>query len=104
MANVREALELWLDLGPEAHLADRGIRVIDRPRVPGVSDDLARIAADRDEVEHRAADLADRTSRAARELVEQGIPMRDAAVMLGISHQRIGQLAARRTRRPSRPA
>ncbi len=98
MANAREALELWLDLEPDAHLEDRGIRVIDRPHVPDITDDVVSISADREEVERRASELADRTTRAARELVAQGIPMRDAAVMLGISHQRVGQLTTRRTR------
>jgi len=104
MANIREALELWLDLDPFAHLVDAGIRVVDRPRVPGISSDVASIAAERDAVERRVAGLADRTSRAARELVERGVPMRDAAVMLGISHQRVGQLTGGRGRSASRGA
>lgn len=98
MASIREALELWLNLGPDEHLADTGVEVVDRPRVPGLDSEAARISTDREELERRSADLSERTRQAVGQLVASGISMRDAATILGVSHQRIGQLAGRRKR------
>ena len=57
----------------------------------------AEIAAS--DMEDRAGELAAaatvRTGEAAAELVARGLPVRDVAVLLGISPQRVSQLTAR---------
>jgi predicted RNase H-like HicB family nuclease len=89
-ANVRDALGLWL------RAEDSAVLDIDE-EFDGIPGDLAVVVADASESRARANELSARaqelTEVAARRLVEDiGLSTRDAAELLGISHQRIHQL------------
>jgi len=90
-ATARDLIASWLDVDP---------RGFDLQVVPAVGDDgLDRLISDA--VDARAA--AERESGRARtltdevvhHLVARGVPMRDIGELLGISHQRVAQLAGR---------
>ncbi|HUP76382.1 MAG TPA: type II toxin-antitoxin system HicB family antitoxin [Acidimicrobiales bacterium] len=87
LTRVREAAALWFQtdessiaLTPKPVLTKTAMRTIDEAR-------QAREQA-------RSADRAalKKMRRAAAELARKGISMRDAAAILGISHQRVHQL------------
>ena len=90
-ATARDLIATWLDVDPRSF--DVKVR-------PAVGDDgLDRLISDA--VDARAA--AERESGRARtltdevvhHLVARGVPMRDIGELLGISHQRVAQLAGR---------
>jgi predicted RNase H-like HicB family nuclease len=89
-AHIRDALALWLqNEHPEALAIDD-----DFTALPG---NLADVLADAKRTRQQAAQLSERaqqlTGLAARELVlNLGLPVRDAARLLDVSHQRIHQL------------
>lgn len=95
---AREAIALMLDVAPET------IQVEVSPEVPSpVSEALeARRAA------RLAEEIADRTTAAAaRVLLDDGFTVRDVGALLGLSPQRISQIApsaARRANAESLPA
>lgn len=64
--------------------------------VPGIGD-IADTAHHIEHLRHQAAELevraADAAKQYARELTREGVPVRDAASLLGVSPQRISQLA-----------
>jgi len=82
---IREALAVWLDRDPD------DLTIEDE--LPG---DLAAIAGQareaRGQAESAAIDARQVTLAAARRLDDMGISRRDAAALLGVSHQRIQQL------------
>lgn len=89
--HLRELEEMTLDL----------IDILDHP--PGevtyqfilpseVTGHLERAAQLREESASAQAAAAAETREAVRVLSEQGLPMRDIGRVLGISHQRVGQL------------
>lgn len=89
LARMREAAAMWfeideasIDLVPAPALPKQTLRAIEQA---GRARQQAR-AADRLAVE--------KTRKAAAELARRGISMRDAAAILGISHQRVHQLLA----------
>lgn len=86
-ARIREALALWLDREPN------GLEI-----TPELPRDLVRIAAEVAEARGAAAASAQRaglaTAAAAKKLERMGLSRRDAAEVLGISHQRVQQLLA----------
>jgi len=82
---VREALALWLEREP----ADLVIRDRFPKSLTMVADGVARA---RREAERAGANAQARTVEAVRELTELGLSRRDAAELLGLSHQRVQQL------------
>ncbi len=60
---------------------------------PGASA-AAAIRADRARLSAAEAELADATAAAVAELRARDVSMRDVATMVGVSHQRVQQLAA----------
>lgn len=89
LTRMREATAMWFDtdeasieLIPAPVLPKTALRIIEQA---GQARDKAR-TADRVAI--------DKTTKAAVELARRGISMRDAAAILGISHQRVHQLLA----------
>jgi predicted RNase H-like HicB family nuclease len=84
-ARILEALALWLDREPEG--------LVISPRWP---EDLVEIASEVLEARDTAAATAQKagatTAKAAKKLDRMGLSRRDAADVLGISHQRVQQL------------
>ena len=61
--------------------------------LPGsVAKDVRRAIEERGRLAAAQAASLSATKRAAAELVEIGVPLRDAGYLLGISHQRVAQL------------
>jgi predicted RNase H-like HicB family nuclease len=86
-SRIREALAAWLDRGPEG--------LVIAAQWPA---ELVRVASDvsraRQGAVRASTDAATKTARAARRLERMGLSRRDAAEILGISHQRVQQLLA----------
>jgi predicted RNase H-like HicB family nuclease len=86
---IREALGLWVDDAATAEF-DEQIHLPRRARQA-----VRRSEASRDRVRRERADAHAATAEAATVLVEElHLGMRDAAELLGVSHQRVQQLLA----------
>jgi predicted RNase H-like HicB family nuclease len=89
---ARDAIALMLETDPGQ------IEVAVQPEIPApVEDALAARRAAR-EAEHTAEEA---TAAAARKLLDEGYTIRDAGRLLGLSPQRISQIAPRAPRNPS---
>ena len=87
---IREALELFID-GAEA---ERATLVDDVRLPPAMRRQLRQVAAVRKKAERLRAKAQDATRAAVSQLTRRaGLSVRDAAEMLGISFQRVQQLA-----------
>jgi predicted RNase H-like HicB family nuclease len=84
---IKEALELFVDDAAEAEL-------IDDVALPATARTLLkRVQSSRKRAEEEATRLQDSTVEAVEVLTKDvGVSMRDAAELLGLSHQRIHQL------------
>ena len=84
---LREALALWIDEPDTAEL-------VEDVRLPAKVKAAVRTSrAGRRRAEEQRAEAGASTTRAARALVDDvGVGFRDAAELLGISHQRVQQL------------
>ena len=84
---LREALALWVDEPDKAEL-------VEDVRLPANVKAAVRASrADRRRAEEQRAEASASTTRAARALVDEvGVGFRDAAELLGVSHQRVQQL------------
>lgn len=98
-AHIRDALALWLQVedATTLNIAERYEGLPDR-----LMEDVARANATR----AQASELSDRaqqlTASAARSLmVDLGMSGRDAAQLLGVSHQRVHQLVHQDQARPA---
>lgn len=84
-ARIREALALWLDPEPEG--------LVITPELP---QDLVAVASEVSQARDAAVATANvagaTTAKAAEKLERMGLSRRDAADVLGISHQRVQQL------------
>jgi len=84
---IREALGAWLDRDP-------GELVI-RPEWPAELVEVATgVSRARTTAAKASHDASVRTARAAKRLERMGLSRRDAAQVLGVSHQRVQQLLA----------
>jgi predicted RNase H-like HicB family nuclease len=86
-ARIREALAAWLDRAPD--------ELTITPELPS---DVALLATEvsqaRFAAERAGADAQRATVEAVKRLTRMGLSRRDAADLLGISHQRVQQLLA----------
>ena len=84
-SRIREALAVWLDVEPDA------LQIRDQlpPSLTAVADGVARARRD---VEVAGANAQQETAEAVRQLTDLGLSRRDAAELLGLSHQRVHQL------------
>ncbi len=84
---IREALAAWLDSEPDV------LAIVDQ--LPAeLQATAARVARSRAQAERAGTAAKEATAEAVRELTEMGLSRRDAAELLGISHQRVQQLLA----------
>jgi predicted RNase H-like HicB family nuclease len=82
---IREALALWLDRDPES--------LTIRDELPrDLAEVASRVAQARAEAERAGTNAQHQAARAARALTARGLSRRDAAELLGMSHQRVQQL------------
>jgi predicted RNase H-like HicB family nuclease len=82
---IREALALWLDRDPDS--------LTIRDQLPRELAEVAqRVNQARAEAERAGTNAQKQVARAARTLTERGLSRRDAAELLGLSHQRVQQL------------
>jgi hypothetical protein len=84
-SRIKEALALWLD----ASLVDVQIRDQFPGKLAAVADDVVRA---RSAAERASATAQRQTAKAVKTLTELGLSRRDAAELLGLSHQRVQQL------------
>ena len=84
---LREALALWVDKPDSAEIVE------DVRLPPNVKAAVRASRADRRRAEEQRVEASASTARAARVLVDDlGVGFRDAAELLGVSHQRVQQL------------
>jgi predicted RNase H-like HicB family nuclease len=84
---IREALAVWLDREPDT------LTVVDQ--LPAELAAVARrVAQQRNRAERAGTAAQETTAEAVRQLAGRGLSRRDAAELLGISHQRVQQLLA----------
>ena len=83
--NVREILDLY-------GVDTSEVMIIIDILVPGAQEEVARALALRQRLDEASRDAAAATSAAAKTLVAQGLSLRDAGAVLGVSFQRIQQL------------
>ncbi len=84
-SRIREALGLWLDRDP------RQLSV--RDELPADLTALAdTVARARQDAERAGTKAQEETTRAVKRLTDLGLSRRDAAELLGLSHQRVQQL------------
>jgi predicted RNase H-like HicB family nuclease len=84
-SRIREALALWLERNPQQLV----IRDELPPALSAVADNVARA---RREAERAGTKAQEETSKAVKRLTDLGLSRRDAAELLGLSHQRVQQL------------
>jgi predicted RNase H-like HicB family nuclease len=86
---IREALELWVGDVPSSELR------FDIRLPAGIRQELRGVRAARERSALAQREASDAVSRAARDLTGRlGLSLRDAAELLGISHQRVQQLVS----------
>lgn len=99
LARMREAAALWFQTDEDE------IALVPHPVLPKATSRTVEQARQAREQARSADRLAvEHTRKAAAALTDRGISMRDAAVILGISHQRVHQLLTPETRPPRRRA
>jgi predicted RNase H-like HicB family nuclease len=92
---ARDAIALMLEVDPGE------VQVTVEPEVPAPVEDALAARRTAREAE-RAAEEA--TATAARQLLDEGYTIRDAGRLLGLSPQRISQIAPRASRASGEPA
>jgi predicted RNase H-like HicB family nuclease len=84
---IREALSLWVDDADDARLE------LDVALPEKVHRAVARAQKAQDRTSRAAREWREAISRSVKELEEAGFSRRDTADLLGLSHQRIQQIA-----------
>ncbi len=87
---LREALGLWIDR-PEHAVMEEVIRLPADLRTA-----IQRSRRTRERAERERENAQDQTRAAAEALVDEGVSLRDAGELLGLSHQRVQQLVQAR--------
>jgi predicted RNase H-like HicB family nuclease len=92
-ARIREALWAWTD---DRKLADAA-ELVDDIRVPApIRKSVRKAQRDRSAAEQAQATASESLRDAAKRLTEEaGLSVRDAAELLGVSHQRVQQLVSK---------
>jgi predicted RNase H-like HicB family nuclease len=92
LTRMREAAAMWFEAD------ETSIELVARPVLPKITTRTVEQARKAREQARNADRLAiEQTRKAAAALTSRGISMRDAAAILGISHQRVHQLLAPET-------
>ena len=86
---LREALGLWID-DPERAAIEEEIRLPSRLKAA-----IARSRQTRERAEQERETAQQQTRAAAEALVQEGVSLRDAGELLGLSRQRVQQLVRR---------
>ena len=89
-ARLREALGLWIDR-PEDVVIEETIRLPANLRTA-----IERSRRTRERAEREQNNAQTQTRAAAEALVDEGVSLRDAGELLGLSHQRVQQLVQAR--------
>jgi predicted RNase H-like HicB family nuclease len=87
MHRIQEALAVWLDCDPDEIALSSEFPT----KLSSAISEVARSRAAAERAETRARDV---TAETVRKLTEMGLSRRDAAELVGISHQRVQQLLA----------
>jgi hypothetical protein len=96
---ARDAIAAFLDVPPGSF----EVVVVAKLR-EDLRDDLAIVGDLREAIERNEREYADLTRRLAATLVErEGLTVREAGRILGVSHQRVAQLVAAKSASPSEP-
>lgn len=86
---IREALSLWVDDAERAELD------LDVELPPGIRRRIDEARSSRREAERAAEAAWTASAKAVKELTERsGLSLRDAAELVGLSHQRVHQIAS----------
>lgn len=88
-ANVRDALALWLDADGSS------LEISEEIRLPeGAEEAVEELEAAREQLSVARRRVTASAARAVRALIDTGLSTRDAGELLGLSHQRVSQVAA----------
>jgi predicted Zn-dependent protease len=91
-AEARDYVAVALDVRPST--VDVRVVVDDTPHAPDVQARSEQILAARQQAEALEAIAVEDAQALARELVRDGVPLRDIATLVGVSFQRVSQLTA----------
>lgn len=91
-ANAREAIAMMLDID-ENDVGDLEVQVTPPPSVAHLLEALRSSEATADKA---TAEVARIRREAAQALRKEGLPMRDVGELIGVSHQRVSQILARK--------
>lgn len=91
LARLREAAALWFQTDEDQ------ITLVPQPVLPqAASRTVEQARQAREQARNADRQAVEQTRKAAAVLVSRGISLRDAAAILGISHQRVYQLLGRK--------